>query len=253
MFRVMSVDIDIIEQMFEYSVMSPAVTLETPTPDRGAIETLQQRIRALEAGGLTEAVFPVSEPLRELFPDGGLRRGIMYQCDSSASLVWSLLAEASSRGIWCALVGLPDMGIAAAQDMGVNVDRLVLVPYPGEQWLPVVGALSDVVGIIALGPVARPSDRMTATLMGRLRERDTTLLVSSTWPKVEANIRVTSHHWEGLGRGHGMLSHHRLGLSFTARHGYSPRRCDVVIDAWGSHSTSTKAQVTDIASYRHAG
>jgi hypothetical protein len=253
MFAAVSVEIDIIEQMFEYSIMSPAVTLESATPDRGAIEALQQRIRALEAGGLTEAIFPVVEPLRELFPDGGLRRGVIYQCDSSASLMWSLLAEASSQGIWCALVGLPDMAIAAAQDMGVNVDRLVLIPSPGEQWLSVVGALSDVVGIIALGSVARPSDRMTATLMGRLRERDTTLLVSSTWPRVEASIRVSSHHWEGLGRGHGMLSQHRLGLSFTARHGHSPRQCDVLIDAWGSHSDSPKAQVTDIARYRHAG
>jgi hypothetical protein len=239
--------------MFEYSSMSPALTLESAPPERGAIETLKQKIRSLEASGLSEAVFPVLEPLRTLFPREGLRRGAIYQCDSSASLVWSLLAEATTQGIWCALVGMPDMGIAAAEDLGVNVDRLVLVPHPGEQWLSVLGALSDVVGIIALGSVSKPSDRILSTLMGRLREREATLLVGASWPGVEASITVTSHQWEGLGLGHGMLHQHRLSLSFSARHSQTPRRCDLVIDAWGAHAGAPQAAVTDIARYRHAG
>jgi len=249
----LSVDIDIIEQMFEYSTMSPALTLPSSPPERSAIAALQQQIRSLEASGISERVFPVSEVVQELFPEGGLRRGVVYQCDSSASLIWSLLAESSRQGVWCAVVGLPDLGVAAAEDMGVNVDRVVLVPTPGNQWLSVIAALSDVVGIVVLGAVPAPSERMLATLTGRLREREVTLLVSSEWPRTEARLSVSAQQWEGLGRGHGMLCEHRVSLTFTPRHGHPVRRCDLVIDAWGARHGAPHAEVTDLNDYRHAG
>jgi hypothetical protein len=249
----MSVDIDIIEQMFEYSSMSPALTLESAPPERSAIAALQQRIRSLEAPGMSERVFPVSQAVQGLFPDGGLRRGVIYECEPSASLIWSLLSEASNQGVWCALVGLPDVGVAAAEDMGVNVDRVVLVPTPGHQWLSVIAALSDVVGIVVVGAVSAPSERMLSTLAGRLREREVTLLVTSSWPRTEARVSVSAHQWQGLGQGHGMLCEHRVSLTFTPRHGHPVRRADMVIDAWGAHPVDSGAEVTDLARYRHAG
>jgi len=245
-----SVEIDIIEQMFEYSTMPPALILESAAPERSAVAALQQRIRSMETTNVTESVFPVSVALAELFPEGGLRRGVIYQCDSSASVLWALLAEATSQGVWCAVLGLPDMGVAAAEDMGVTLDRLVLVPQPGDQWLSVVGALSDVVGIVVLGPTPAPSQRMIETLLGRLRDREATLVVSSAWPRTEATITVTSHQWEGLGRGHGTLQQHRIGVTLRGRSNQPPRHCELVVDAWGAH---THAPVIDIAQYRHAG
>ena len=247
-----SVDVDTIEQMFEYSFMSPALTLEGAPPARAEVHALQQRIHAMQKTTVEHRVFPVSQAVANLFPERGLSRGSIYQVDSSASLLWALLAEPSQSGTWCAVVGAPDLGLAAASEMGVNVDRLVVVPHPGEQWFAVVAALIDVVGIVALGSIPAPSDHMLSTLTGRLREREATLLVRDAWPRSEASIQVR-HQWSGLSQGSGMLHEHRMSMSSTPRHGHPVRTCEMVIDAWGAHEQTHHAPVIDIAHHRQAG
>ena len=232
--------------------MSPALTLEGAPPGRPDVLALRQRIHAMEVATADHRVFPVGSGLEGLFPEGGLQRGSIYQVDSSASLLWSLIAEASSRGTWCALVGIPDAGLAAATELGVNVDRLVLVPYPDTQWLSVVGALIDVVGIVALGPVPAPSDRMLSTLSSRLRERESTLLVRHAWPRSEASITVR-HTWHGVKEGGGLLHEHLVHIEATPRHGHPVRSADLMIDAWGAHDAGTRAPVIDIATHRQVG
>jgi len=239
--------------MFEYNSMSPALTLEDAPPQRAALWGLRQKIHEMETPGINQRVYPVCQALEGLFPDGGLRRGSIYHYGFSSSLLWTLVAEATRQGVWCALIGLPNLGVAAADDMGVDVDRLVFVPSPGNQWISVVGALADVVGIVAVGATPAPSERTLSTLAGRLRERETTLLVGAVWPRVEARIDVTAHQWHGLGRGHGLLHEHRVSLALTPRHGHPIRRCDVIIDAWGVRSAEDVAGVVDLASYRTAG
>lgn len=246
-------DVDTIEQMFEYSLMAPALTLNTPEAKRSDVLELQQRIRSLEAPRVDYPVFPLPSGLGSLFPHGGLRRGATYQVDSSASLLWALLATATDRGVWCAVVGMPDLGLAAAEDMGVNLDRLILVPYPAEHWLSVVSALIDVVGIVAMGPLSAPSDRMMGTLLGRLRDREATLVVQSNWPRTDASIGVSEHHWEGLSQGRGILHEHRLGITVRSRTSNAVRRCELVIDAWGVHYRPAQAVVTDLSAHRSAG
>lgn len=238
--------------MFEYSPMSPALILEGVPPGRPDVRALQQRIHSMEAVSAEHRVFPVGSGLERLFPEGGLQRGSIYQVDSSASLLWSLLAEASSRGTWCALVGIPDAGVAAAEEMGVNVDRLVLVPYPDSQWLSVVGALIDVVGIVALGALPAPSDRMLSSLSGRLREREATLLVRHAWPRSEASIRVR-HAWSGVNQGSGLLTEHAVHIEATPRHGHPVRSARLMIDAWGAHDVAPQAPVIDISTQRQVG
>jgi hypothetical protein len=250
---VLSVAVDIIEQMFEYSVMSPALTVPGPAATRADVRALQQRIRDLEVTRVDNAVFAVTPALEGLFPEAGLRRGSTYEIDASSSLLWSLLAGPTSQGVWCAVVGMPDVGVAAAEDMGVNLDRLILVPSPDSQWLSVVSALIDVVGIVALGTHAIPSDRMLSTLTGRLREREATLLVRSGWPRTEAQIGVETHAWRGLGAGHGVLHEHCVRITLNARHGHATRRCDLVIDHTGARADIAHAAVTDIATRRNAG
>ena len=244
---------DTIEQMFEYSVMSPALTVHGPSATRADVRALQQRIRDLEVTRVQTSVFGVDEALEGLFPEGGLRRGVTYQIDASASLLWTLLAAPTRQGVWCAVVGMPDVGVAAAEDMGVNLDRLILIPSPDQQWLSVVSALIDVVGIVALGVNAVPSDRMLSTLTGRLRERSATLLVRAAWPRTEARIGVDTHAWSGLGAGHGVLHEHRVRVTFTPRLGHTTRECDLLIDHAGARPDHVHASVTDIATRRVAG
>ena len=245
-------DVDRIEQMFEYGLMSPALSLEGAPPRRPDVRALQQRIHAMESVSADHHVFPVGFGLENLFPEGGLSKGSLYQVDPSASLLWSLIAQATTEGTWCAVVGIPDAGLAAAAELGVNVDRLVLVPYPDTQWLSVVGALIDVVGIVALGAVAAPSDRMLSTLTGRLRERDATLLVREAWPRCESRIEV-HHQWTGVAEGSGLLNEHVVRIQAIPRHGHPVRHAQLMIDAWGAHDTTPQAPVIDIATQRQVG
>ena len=248
----LSVDVDTIEQMFEYSSMSPALLMPQHEPTRAEVEALRLRIRDMESATANPRVFPVHESLESLFPQGGLLAGAIYSVDFSTSLLWSLVAEATQKGTWCAVVGMPDLGLAAAEELGVNVDRLVLVPSPGSQWMAVLGALIDVVGVCALGPFPSPSERALSTLYGRLRERQSTVLVRSAWPRAEATLSA-EHRWEGLEAGRGLLRQHHLRITATPRLGRAIRVCEVLIDHSGAHGVCSLAPVIDMAEHRKAG
>ncbi|MST34224.1 hypothetical protein GHK86_16030, partial [Acidimicrobiaceae bacterium USS-CC1] len=52
----------------------------------------------------------------------------------ATSLALTLAAGPSRAGSWVAAVGVPCLGARAAAELGVDLDRLVLVPEAGEQW-----------------------------------------------------------------------------------------------------------------------
>src|ERR1700712_2308228 len=89
------------------------------------------------------ALLPVAGPLTGLLPWGGLRRGSTGSVHGSTALLLSLVAEASRAGSGCALVGLPGVGLAAADEAGLDLARTALVPRPGPRPASVVAALVD--------------------------------------------------------------------------------------------------------------
>jgi hypothetical protein len=224
-----------------------------------------------------ERTLPVPRELTGLFPGGGLPRGgtvllgpplapdgllgFASTGQGSApasgttgltSLLLLLLAGPSSRGYWCAVVGLPELGLVAAAELGVNLDRLVLVPRPGSQgrWQSVVSTLLETVDLVCLVPDApvRPSD--ARRLSARARERATTLVVfdpgaatgtvrglSSSalmpggrivarWPgPSDLKCAVRESRWSGLEAGYGLLSSRQLEAEVGGRGAASrPRR-----------------------------
>ncbi len=228
-----------------------------------------------------ERVLPVPRELAGLFPGGGLPRGgtvllgsplapdsLGSSAPSSAqprrapgltSLLLLLLAGTSSRGYWCAVVGLPELGLAAAAELGADLDHLVLVPRPGPEgrWQSVVTTLLETVDLVCLVPdtPVRPVD--ARRLSARARERSTTLVVldpaSGTkvarglscgdlvrarravprWPgPSELRCAVRDSSWSGLERGHGLLRFHQLEAEVGGRGAASrPRRGQVWIPA----------------------
>lgn len=228
-------------------------------------------------------VLPVLPALAGLFPAGGLPRGgtvllgpagtppeapskqeagpaAPVEAGPAApvpgltSLLISLVAGVSSEGHWCAVVGLPELGIAAAHDLGADLGRLVLVPEPGREgcWQSVVATLLEIVELVCLVPGApvRPGDarRLTA----RAREHSSTLLVLDAaarcgagaagsfasspgrpgrrpmahWPgPTDLRCAVAVSSWSGLGCGHGLLSSRQLEAEVSGRGAAShPRR-----------------------------
>jgi hypothetical protein len=125
------------------------------------------------------------------------------------TLALGLVALASRQGSWCAAVGMPSLGLVAAGEVGVSLDRLALVPSPGPQWPTVVAALVDAVDLVMVAPPSqvRPAD--ARRLGARARERGAVLIVmqqATRWPeRVELALEVATGSWRGLGAGHGLL------------------------------------------------
>jgi hypothetical protein len=226
-----------------------------------------------------ERVLPVLPELAGLFPGGGLPRGgtvllgpasvpdtllgpararsgpgpaMADRRPGLTSLLLLLLAVTSSLGHWCAVAGLPELGLAAAAELGADLDRLVIIPHPGSEgrWQSVVATLLETVDLVCLAPdtPVRPVD--ARRLAARARERCSTLLVfdadtpgivarglvsggparpgrvMARWPgPSDLRCAVRESSWSGLGRGHGLLSSRQLEAEVCGRGAASrPRR-----------------------------
>ena len=165
----------------------------------------------------------VHPSLSTLLP-GGVQRGSTLVVASSrpqgaTSLALGLLAGISGAGGWCAVVGLPSLGVVAASQMGLQLDRLALIPEPGGQWPVVVGALIDSVDMILVAPPSRATPRDARRLAARARERGAVLVaLGSCWPdRGDLHLSVGSVEWTGLGLGVGYLQGRRAEVAVTGR------------------------------------
>src|SRR5215471_8001036 len=98
----------------------------------------------LDDGGVFPGAgaLPVLPALEGLLP-GGLARGTVVAAGGWSLLCLALAAGASAAGAWCAIAGIPHLGIAAAAGVGLDLDRMLLVPNPGPRWPEVVASLLD--------------------------------------------------------------------------------------------------------------
>ena len=155
-----------------------------------------------------DAVLPVPPALTSLFPRGGLPRGSTVCVHRSSSLVLALVAQVScSAGgsTWCAEVGSPLLGSAAAAEAGVALDRFVRVVEPGPQWASVAASLLDGFDLVVVHPAARATQGDMRRLSARARERGAVLLVTGGWEGAALELSVSGQRWQGLGAGHGYL------------------------------------------------
>ncbi|MBC7591294.1 MAG: hypothetical protein H7226_09680 [Salinibacterium sp.] len=189
----------------------------------GRVAELQARIRSMQATKLDSRLIPTHPAIAELLPGGGLQQGAAYSVESSAMLLMTLLAAPSAAGSWCAVVGVPEFGVEAASHFGVDLDRLVLVPRPAEQWLAVTAAIADVMSVVVTRPPKRTTDSSVARLAARLRQRGTTLLVLGSWPQTEAMLSLSRSQWHGIGNGHGHLASREVTVTVTSRMSGRPR------------------------------
>jgi hypothetical protein len=197
--------------------MTMTAPLTAPAAAPARVEELQARIRGMQATRLDSKAVPTHPALESVLPGGTLREGTVVQVEGSTTLLMALLAGPSAGGRWVAVAGLPEFGVEAAARFGIDLERLVLVPDPGRQWLTVVAALADVIPVVAVRPAGRVSPAESSRLQARLRQRGTTLLVAGEWPGSDARLGVEASEWHGLEQGHGRLADREVVVSAAGR------------------------------------
>lgn len=170
-------------------------------------------------GDLTgSGALPVLPALAGLLP-AGLPRGSVIATGAWGLLCLALAAAASGAGAWCAVAGLPALGVAAAAGAGLDPDRLLLVPDPGSSWPQVVATLLDGCDLVVLRPPSRPSAALRRKLESVARRYGGVLVIAGDWDGAHRRLTVTSQEWAGIGSGHGRLR---------------ARRAQVVVDGRGA-------------------
>lgn len=184
-----------------------------------------------------EALLPVLAPLQPLFPERGLRRGstvVVEGAPGATSLALALGAVASAGGSWVAGVGLPSLGLLAAGELGVALERVVVVPDPPPgAWATVVAALLDAVELVWVGLPQRVTPADARRLAARARERGSVLVplgphalgaggvhaAGAGWPQPgDLRLRAASPDWSGpLGHGSGRLEARRVEVVASGR------------------------------------
>jgi hypothetical protein len=178
-----------------------------------------------------ERTLPLVVALASLFPNGGLRRGSTVvvgpgSAPGATSLALALLGGPCAGGSWCAVVGAPDLGLVAAAQLGIDLERLAMVPSPGTRWAVVTAALLEGFDVVLLCPDVPASQSDARKLEARARERGAVLAVLGDWPgSSEIHLRVTSGRWRGLEDGSGYLAGREVEVISGGRGAASrPRR-----------------------------
>jgi hypothetical protein len=150
-------------------------------------------------------VLPVLPALRELLPRGGLAHGSVVAVAEFGLLALALAAAVSAAGAWCGIAGVPEVGVLAAAGLGLDAERILLVPDLGNAWPQVVASMLDGCELVLLRPPARASAQVRQRLQATLRRGGGVLLVAGDWPGAQVRLRVVTQGWTGLGDGHGRL------------------------------------------------
>ena len=218
----------------------PASLLAEPDP----FDDLSEEERAEPGGGLSrprsvptvgevarrirptalavERALPVLPALAGLFP-GGLRRGTTIGISGvgARSLAIALMVRATAAGSWIAVVGDPDLGLAAAAGQGLAMERLVAVDAPDPTgWGPVVATLVGAFDLVMVAPRHRVGAVDVRRLAARCRERGSVLfhLGDGPWPdRLDLRLVVGGATWTGPDVGHGRLWSRRAGVTASGR------------------------------------
>jgi hypothetical protein len=148
---------------------------------------------------------PVLPALRELLPRGGLARGSVVAVAEFGLLALALAAGASAAGAWCGIAGIPEAGVLAAVGLGLDAERLLLVPDLGNAWPQAVASLLEGCELVLLRPPAQAPARLRQRLEATLRRGGGVLLAAGDWPGAQVRLRVVTQGWTGFGDGHGRL------------------------------------------------
>jgi hypothetical protein len=216
---------------------------EDPAATVARLRTLVERTRPVSTAD--QRTLPVLTALEDLLPGRGLRRGSVLQVDGqvgATSLALAVAAGPTRSGSWVACVGADETGWAAAAEVGVDMERLVVVRTPERSWATVTAALVDAFDVVLCALERNPSSTEVRRLQARARERGAVLVVLGgergaigphrrAWPEAaDVTFTVVSGTWSGIAQGSGRLRSRRLTLEVSGRRGAGrPRRVDLLL------------------------
>jgi hypothetical protein len=181
-------------------------------------------------------ILPVISLLGDELPASGLPKGSTIAVHGSRSLLLTLLAEATKAGAWAAVVGMPDLGMAAASELGVDLARVALIPQPGAQVLSVITALLEGMDLVVLDfsflkrVLGAKASTMALRVSARARHRKVVLLCWGTWPGVQWELRCERGVWKGLREGNGRFTEREVVVHVHGRAGFNrPHRSRFIL------------------------
>ncbi|MCH1884288.1 hypothetical protein [Agrococcus sp. ARC_14] len=212
--------------------------------DRTAtVEALRERLRGMQQAEPQHA----SPTLDEAATAGldevvqWLRAGRAHSIESR-SLALACMGAAMPAGAWGAIVGMPDLGIEAARDLGVPIDRVALVPHPGRSWLDVVASLAEAMPVVLAASPGRVAPTDAARLAARLRQASSTLLIAGPWPNAATVVRSVRADWQGLDDGDGRIAAGSIVVETVAGGAPSFARIPIAGDAAAAAAVAAAAR-----------
>ncbi len=219
---------------------------------RAALVALDERIAPVAVA--RERTLPVPAELAGLFAEGGLVRGRALSCRGRAatSLAVTLAAPTIAAGSWMAAIDVPELGLDAAAEAGVALERIVRVDTTGSAlsgagagggrvmasprhraWADAVAAAADGFDIVLTSSTGigagKLSPAVARNVLTRVRQRGAVLLVLGDPGALEVDgvVDAGNVRWSGLGAGSGHLRHRRLDVVASGRRIPGERRCTV--------------------------
>jgi hypothetical protein len=183
----------------------------------------------------------------DLFPEGGLVRGRWLSCagPSATSLALAVVAPAIAAGGWLALIDLPTIGLDAASEYGVPLERIVRVDTgvvtcgvtgvvagaaaTGDErlrrWPDAVVAAADGFDVLMVRVPPRLSPAVLRKVSTRVQRRGAVVVVlGDTGPMTcDVALDTGSATWTGVVAGAGHLAERRVDVRSSGRR--MPGRC----------------------------
>ena len=129
---------------------------------------------------------------------------VAVQGPGATALALGLVAGPSAAGSWVVGVGAPEVGLLAAAELGVDLERMVVVDAPPRaQWGTVVAAVAEAFDVVLVRHhhQVRPGD--ARRLAARVRERGGVLVQlpgrSGAWPDApDLTFTLSDPDWRGV-------------------------------------------------------